>query len=851
MNNRKMLRVLCLLLVFFFTASLLVAAEETPWYIGKKIVSFENLGLQNVPESTVADLQYKYIGKAFSDELFNELQGELYAQDNFLYFLADAQRTGEGDNDLKIVMTFYELPYVSSAVITGNEGIKTKAIEEALTVRQGSFLQDQNLEASRESVQEIYFAKGFPDVKISTDYSVDEATNKATVTYTIEEGPQKKIGEIVFEGNEKLGSDLLRKQIESKATSYFNAGYYTQETIDSDKENLVSFYRNNGYIDAKVTDVRTEDISSEEDKFTRLRVVYSIEEGPQWLFGGITVEGNEVFTAEQFQDLVTLKTGAILDYSKVQSQISTVADLYWNNGYIFNTLSTKEIRDEQTNTISYILTVVENQQAVIEDIRLEGLTKTKPYVFMRELTFKVGDIFSKEKLIKSAQNIYNTLIVTDVQFDILNGTQEGTVIPVYKITEGNQMDIQFGATFGGNVDGFPVSGFLQWSDKNLGGTGKDLSISTNLSPDTQSISLSFSDGWVGDRRWSNGLTFSFERSFKDSVLQTSTEGDYYTGHETDSSTTPYPLGYSSYESYEAANKALPSSEYLMDYYYYRLAVGYNTGYKFMFDAGSLTVSSGLSIGLNKAVYDKNLYDPYESLIYQYGERWQFSNRLTIGFSWDGRDLIENTTKGYLLSQNFTYAGGFLFGLSNYIRSTTSASGYVSLFTFTLDDKPAYGVLGVTSSVNIMLPQYYNNEEDGGWGWHDPKLGATKYEMLYIDGMNIGRGFNVVYDQSFLLDNQISLSVPLAQNILSAEVFASATGVVSYLSDLNGLGSLDWYFAMGAGIKLKIPGFPLGLYLVKNATYRDSVFAWDAGTIFTTSSETSGLKLVLAITTTLY
>ena len=159
------------------------------------------------------------------------------------------------------------------------------------------------------------------------------------------------------------------------------------------------------------------------------------------------------------------------------------------------------------------------------------MTKTKPYVFERELTFAKGDIFSKEKLIKSAQNIYNTLIVTDVQFDIINGTQEGSVIPVFTVVEGNQMDIQFGATFGGNVDGFPVSGFLQWSDKNLGGTGRDLAIATNLSPDTQNISISFTDGWFRNRRWSNGLSFNFERSVKDSALQRGIGSKYYTGHD--------------------------------------------------------------------------------------------------------------------------------------------------------------------------------------------------------------------------------------------------------------------------------------------------------------------------------
>jgi outer membrane protein insertion porin family len=841
------------LLVFVFATSLLVAEDESPWYTGKKIVAFENIGLQNVLESTIEDIQYKYVGQTFTDDLFNQLQGELYGLDQFLYFLADAQRTGEGNNDLKIAMTFYELPYVGESVIEGNDGISKRSIDEVLTVEDGSFLQDQQLETSRQAIVDLYQQRGYPDVSVTADYVTDNASNKATITYRIEEGQQQKIGEIQFEGNDKFGADQLKKQIESKATSYFNAGYYDGDTIESDKQKLLEFYRNNGFVDVEVQDVRTEDISEEDDKFTRLRVIFPIEEGPQWKFGGIEVEGNEVFSDEQFQKQIKIPVGSILDYSEVQAQISAVADLYWNNGYIFNTLSTEEIRDEETLTIKYVLTVVENQQAIIEDIRLEGLTKTKPYVFLRELTFEVGDVFSKEKLIKSAQNIYNTLIVTDVQFDILNGTEEGKVIPVFTITEGNQMDIQFGATFGGDVDDeFPVSGFVQWSDKNLGGTGRDMTVSTTLSPDTQSISISFTDGWVGDQRWSNGLTFSFKRNDIDDGLQTANSGDYYTGHEDDDFTTPYPLGYDSYLDYLAADEADPDDEYLMEYIYYRTAVTYSTGYTFMFDEGSLSTTGSLTFGLNRAFYDEDLYDPYEWWIYKYGLKWQFSNNFTLGFSWDGRDLIQNTTKGYVASQKFTYAGGFLGGLSNYIKSATSLSAYVSLFTFTLEDRPAHGVLGYTTSVNFMFPQYYYNEDDDGWGWHDPKLGATKYEMLYIDGMNIGRGFDVVYDQAFLYDNQLSLSAPIVQNVVSWEIFASATAVADDLSDFYDESfPLDWYFAMGAGIKLKITGFPLGLYLVKNATYTEDGFAWESGSIFTTDSDTSGLKLVLAITTTLY
>lgn len=849
MDHRKTLRLVLSLLFLSLTMFTLGAAPEDPWYIGKRIASFSNLGLQNVPEASMADIEYAYIGKDFTDDVFNKLQSELYGKELFSYFTADAQRTGEGNNELNIAITFYELPYIDSVVIDGNQGIKAKDITDVLIAKQGSFLQDQNIELSKTEIIKLYQKKGFPDVQIDSSYTIDDVTNKAKVTYTIAEGKQKRIAEILFEGNQGISSDQLAKQLESKTVSYFNAGYYNPQSVETDKANLIKYYTSKGYIDASITNVRTEDVSTPEDKYTKLRLVYTIDEKDQWYFGGIQVQGNNIFTDEQFQALVSLKVGSIVDLGKVNSQITTVTDLYWNNGYIFNLISTDTIRDDATHTITYVLKVQENQQAIIEDIRIEGLTKTKPYVFLRELTFKKGDVFSKEKLIKSAQNIYNTLIVTDVQFDILNGTEIGKVIPVFKIVEGNQMDIQFGATFGGNVDGFPVSGFLQWSDKNLAGTGRDLSIGTNLSPDTQSFNISFNDGWVGDKRWSNGLTFSYERSVKDSALQRGFGSAYYDGHDAANlEDNPYPLGYDSYESYLAANQELPSSRYLMSYIYQRVALAYNTGYTFMFQPGSLSITSGVSIGLNHATYDENLYDPYESLIKKYHDQWQFSNRLNLTFAWDGRDRIQETSRGYYLSQSFSYAGGILQGLSNYIRSSSNFSAYTTLFTFNLNAKPVNVVLGGTTTVNVMLPQFYNG--DSGWAWYPAKQGATRYEMLYIDGMNIGRGFSVVYDQSFLWDNQASISWPLAQNVLSAEIYASATGVASSLQGLN-FNALSWYFSMGAGIKLKVPGFPLGLYLVKNATYINDAFSWIGGTIFKGATDTSGLKLVLAITTTLY
>ncbi len=853
---RKFLSVACAVLILA-SGALFAAPEDSTdqstWWIGRPIVKFSYEGLRNVPVTTVDDITYPYLGKEFSDSLFNELQANLYASDYFSYFEAEALPTGESGRELEILFRFSELPQVAEILFIGQNGIKDRELARAISLKTGDFGTRQQFDLATNALLAHYKEKGYDQASITSDYQIDETANKVVVTFTIDEGLQSKVAEIAFEGNEHIPASTLKRQISSKVQSLFNSGNFNEQTARTDAVSIEQHYQKNGYIDAKVSDIRFEDISAAEDKTKKIRIVFVITEGEQWTLGTIAVEGNTIFSDETVQSQISMKPGAVLDIQSVNSEISKIADLYWNDGYIYNSINIAEKRDEEKHVVDFTVSITEQGQAVVEDILINGLTKTKPHVFERELTIKVGDVFSKAKMIQSGQNIYNTGLVTDVQFDILYGSEEGKVVLEFRVVEGNQMDIQFGATFGGNVDGFPVSGFVQWSDKNLGGTGRNLSIATNISPDTQSLQFSFSDGWVGNRRWSNGLTLNLERSVKSSVMQRGAGSDQYKGHDD----LTWPLGYNSYLEYAAAGKATPSSQYLMSYDYYRIALGYTTGYTFMFNTGRLSLSVGASLGLNHAVYDANKYDPYELLIQRYHEKWQFSNRMSLYLSWDGRDLIQNTTRGYLLSQQFTYAGGALFGLSNYMRSTTSASGYLTLFSIPAQ-KPYNGVLSLTSSVSFMLPQYSNLGGYEGWGWHPAKEGATKYEMLYIDGMNIGRGFTPVFDLSFMWDNVLEFSIPVVQNVLAAEAFVSATGVTKNLSDLERFSNINWYFSMGAGIKLKIPGFPLGLYLVKNAAYNvpdtytgEGQFSWVGGDIFKGSSTTSGMKLVLAITTSLF
>jgi outer membrane protein insertion porin family len=129
-------------------------------------------------------------------------------------------------------------------------------------------------------------------------------------------------------------------------------------------------------------------------------------------------------------------------------------------------------------------------------------------------------------------------------------------------------------------------------------------------------------------------------------------------------------------------------------------------------------------------------------------------------------------------------------------------------------------------------------------------------MLFIDGASLALGHSVLQDQSFLFDNKLSLEYALVDNVLALDSFVSATTVSANLSNLTNFSNWDWYFAGGAGLKIKIPGFPIGLYLVKNATLINSEsekFTFLEGGIFNFKDDSifNGLKLVLSFSTNLF
>lgn len=843
--------------LFLIIASLLLivmplTADDEAWWIDQPIEKLVFTGLKNITEDSLSAVKSAYQGEVFTDGLFEALQTDVYSIDGVDLAIFDVDKDENGK--LLVLIEITELPMIGKLTFNGNEKVKTTALKEALvSTAVGQFLdvyRPQKFSIASDELTSVYKAKGYLDATAKASYTLNEETNQIDLVFDIEEGIQQVVTEIGFEGNDSISDKILSKELSIKVKSMFNAGGLDLAKVQEDAASLEAYYHKNGFVDVILGGYRVDNIDDEKDEldYQKVKVTFLINEGLQWRFGGYELSGNTLYSNEELLSKVTSLPGQVINSEQIQSDVSLIVDKYYNEGYIYNSVDLKERRDDASSTITYLVSIGESMQARIGEITFSGITRTNESVFRRELAMKTGEVFSRAALITSYQNLYNTGLLSNLTWNLVP-TKTGEDVDIeFVLEEGNQKDIQFGATFGGSVTGFPISGFLQWNDKNLFGLGNTLAINTTLSPDSQSASVSFTQNWTGLKRWSQTYSVSFSRDTISDVLQRGAGSDYDSGRSQD----VYPLGYSSAEAWEAAGNTYPDNQYLMNYDMIKFSLGYSTGYTFILKPARLTISAGLSFGLNHSIFDSSLYDPLSLLTLKYSQGWQMSNKLSLAFQWDGRDLIDNTTKGYMLTQSFSFAGGLLGGLSNYIKSTSLAAGYFKLFSTREGTDKRNCIFSATSTVNLMLPQLYNNKDDTlnpGWGWHDARLGSTVYEMLYIDGMTIARGFSTVTDQAFLWDSMLEIGYPLAKDVLQAEAFASATALSETL-DVK-FSTLDWYMAAGIGAKLKIPGFPIGIYLVKNATVIDNAFAWDTGAVFNSDMTPGrGMKVVLAISTSL-
>ena len=202
----------------------------------------------------------------------------------------------------------------------------------------------------------------------------------------------------------------------------------------------------------------------------------------------------------------------IADNSKPDGDDLT--NLYQNNGYLFSTINPVEV-SAKNDTINFEIRIIEGKPAYFNKITVVGNTRTNDHVIYRELRTKPGELYSKDKVVRTVRELGQTGFFDPEQIspDFKNvDPNNGTVDIEYGLVEkgASQVELQGGyggggfiGTLGLSFNNFSMKGLKDFPEKYKpvpmgdGQSFASLRLQANRFYNTQSFS--FSDPWLGGK----------------------------------------------------------------------------------------------------------------------------------------------------------------------------------------------------------------------------------------------------------------------------------------------------------------------------------------------------------------
>ena len=820
------------------------AQSSADWYLDKPIAEIRFDGLATIQRSDIEGVTRPYVGRKFTEVLFQDLQSALYNLDYFDGLIVPtAIKANDQASEVILLFKVTEKPIVDAIDFSGNEKLRTGELQNVLTVKKGDLINQAKVAVDEQALEAYYRERGFLDVTVSS-VTQDTDARRTKVLFKVNEGLQTAVKSITFQGNSFASESTLKGLMDTKAQSLFDSGLFKEAAFSKDLRSIETYYWNKGYLDARVTDVQRNIVFDNVSGRNVLNLVLTLKEGESLTFGGFSFEGNQIFSQDELQALVRQQTGKTLSKERLESDYQRVVDLYLENGYIFNNISRQENRDGRT--AQYKVIIVERPRAHIENILVKGNTKTKDKVVLRELPVEVGDVFSKAKIVSGIRNLYNLQYFSTVSPETPQGSADGLMDLVLNVEEGKTADISFGLSFSGTSD-FPISAQVKWSERNFLGNGQNLGIDSTLNQASQSLNLTFTENWFLDQRLTLGGTLGFSHSvntkidqdilgptysdqeipdpYKDNeyVFSSSASydpddagplppiaynaGDLFPGLATQSDISTYKL-ITRYQ-YDLNNGTVKKNSQ-MTYDSWKFTLGINTGYSWFTNLGRFSLGTGEKSTLQLVTYDSSIYRPSSPSLRENLDQWRLNNQWWTKVTWDTRDLVYNPSNGFNLSETVTFAGGFLGGNTHYTRFDTKGENYWKFVSWPLAD--AY-VLDLVLKVRTAFS--FLTKPLGGTG----TMTLQPTDELYIDGMLSGRGwgYQTGAKATWTSGVEIRTPVPFVGQLLWIDTFLDHSALIDTESNLSNPFTLplaSQKFSWGTGIRIVSPQFPLALYVAK-------------------------------------
>jgi len=823
-------------------------SQEEDWYVGKTIKNVEFAGVRAAERRDLEAIAKPFIGKKFSDELFLELQSLIAELDYFESAEPSAVEVPGDGSSMIIRFKVTPRPAVDAVRFEGNQAIKSFELSSVVLTKVGDLSNKLRIAQDEDAIRKYYIDKGYTQVVVSSEEKANPTGDGVVVYFTIDEGQAIAVKKISIVGNSAFSEKSLKSALPLKEIGFLQPGAFREDLLEECKTALVTYYSDRGYIDAAVTDLQTDFQPDEKKNRSLATITFTVSEGRQYVYAGVTFEGNEVFKTEKLESLFYQKPDKPMSMSKFKADLNRVRSLYMDEGYVFSPITPVEKRDEEEGKVSYTIKIVERDRAHISQIIIKGNVKTKDKVILRELPIEEGDVYSREKISDGLRNLYNLQYFSDISIDP-QPVSEQIVDLIFNVEEQSTAGFNFAVKYQPVAEdsaALPLGAFVTWNDRNFLGNGQNFEITADVSAVKQSLIFSFTEKWLFDTRWLGGINLSINHE-KESVAQDIAAPIFPDG---------VPDPYTSYEEYSASNFQVPA-ESLMYYDSVNLLLSPSVGYLFKRPLG-LPTDLGLRLDassmLENIFYDDEAMRPYSSDLRANHEVWLLTDAISLYSYLDALDYSFIPTSGIALTNKITLTGFFDFERQHYLRDDLKLEAFATLVNLpVLENWNFKLVLGGHSSLTSVFPV----------PGVDMAVKTGSYPR--VDGMMTMRGWTDLakFDCLDIWYNWAELRMELVPQLLWLDAFLDGgvargpgglikpgVGGGTIEADKDSLLAMDWEnwaFSAGASLRLTLPQLPIKLGIAKKFIYRDGKLQGAGGKVFTDPDDpTAGWSIVISM-----
>ncbi|PJA98057.1 MAG: outer membrane protein assembly factor BamA [Ignavibacteriales bacterium CG_4_9_14_3_um_filter_30_11] len=352
-----------------------------------------------------------------------------------------------------LLIKVLEYPRVEKVVYAGNDELDEKDFEDVNNLLRGQILKPQEVERLKGRIISLYNEDGFLNVNVQADnyvyFTTDTSNDGITVSwrkendfskeykllyefgddrtinnlipkiqdrilliYTIIEGGQITVRDILFTGNKAIDSDdLISEMSETKKAKwwkFWSGSKFDPKGLKTDEKEIIKFYTSQGYRDAEIFSDSLIFSNDRED----VKILINIDEGPLYHIRNITWEGNTIYNDEILNSRLGFLKGDVYDFEKLErnlrgnEQQSDIYSLYLDNGYLMFNLDKTENRIPG-DSIDVSIRMQEKNRFRIGSVDITGNDKTMDNVIRRELYTLPGDYFNRALLLRSIQQLAN------------------------------------------------------------------------------------------------------------------------------------------------------------------------------------------------------------------------------------------------------------------------------------------------------------------------------------------------------------------------------------------------------------------------------------------------------------